>query len=38
MAQTKCAHPENPDFESIMARQDVLLDQLGRLDRQPLEL
>lgn len=38
MAQANCAHPGNPDWVSIMDRQDALLGQLGRLDNQPLEL
>lgn len=38
MGQANCAHPGNPDWVSIMDRQDALLDQLGRLDNLPLEL
>lgn len=37
MALAHCAHPDNPDWVSIMDRQDALLVQLGRLDNQPLE-
>lgn len=38
MAYANLADPSNSAWVSIMNRQDALLDQLGRLDSQPLEL